>query len=106
MQPIGLTIKHTRKQYSSAGGELMLIHSCREYQALSINRIAAVDDPQQVVAVFEHSFCLCTSMRDNLHADGICILGAADMDLVHVRLFGQAAGLAAILFQRCLSENP
>jgi hypothetical protein len=103
MQPIGLTIKHTRKKYGSASGELMLIHSCRECQALSINRIAADDDPQLVVAVFENSFCLSRSLRDNLQADGICILGADDTDLVHVRLFGQAAGLAAILFQRCIS---
>jgi hypothetical protein len=102
MQPIGLTTKKTRKKYGSACGELMLIHSCRECTALFINRLASDDDPRMVVAVFEGSFRLCTSMRDTLQADGIWLLDAADTYMVHVQLFGQSAGLANQLFQHSM----
>jgi hypothetical protein len=94
MQPIGLTTKHIRKKYGSGCGELMLIHVCCECRALSINRIAADDDPEEVMLIFKNSFRLLTSMREKLHADGICILDAADQEVVYIRLFGQEFGLA------------
>jgi hypothetical protein len=105
MQPIGLTIKFTRKKYGPTRGELMLIHSCKECNRLSINRIAADDDPQMVFTVFEDSFCLSLSRRARLDTDKIFVLDAADRDMVHVQLFGQEAGLAAMLFHSRVSEK-
>ena len=88
MQPIGLTIKLTRKKYGPNRGQLMLIHACKECDALSINRIAADDDPQKAFAVFEDSFYLCCSHRTRLNADNIYILEAVERDMVQVQLFG------------------
>ncbi len=105
MQPIGLTIKFTRKKYGPNRGELMLVHACMECKALSINRIAADDDPQELFAVFEASFLMDTSRRNRLCARNICVLDAVDMDLVDVQLFGHEAGLAAMLFKNRVSET-
>src|SRR5512147_1441348 len=59
MKPIGLTMKRGRNKYQlERSGELMLIHECVECRALSINRIAADDDSETVMAVFEESFAL------------------------------------------------
>src|SRR5512136_742535 len=55
MQPVGLTLKLTRKRYGTERGELMLIHLCAECRHLSINRIAADDDSQTVLTVFDDS---------------------------------------------------
>ena len=47
MRPIGLTMKKSRNKYQiKSRGELMLIHECIECRTLSINRIAADDDPE------------------------------------------------------------
>ena len=54
MQPVGLTLKITPKKDSSAtAGELMLIHQCTGCGKLSINRIAADDDSQTILAVYQ-----------------------------------------------------
>src|SRR5512146_1804775 len=59
MKPIGLTMKRGRNKYQrEARGELMLIHECIECRTLSINRIAADDDSETVMAVFRESFAL------------------------------------------------
>lgn len=105
MQPIGLTLKLTRKKYGPVRGELMLIHSCTECNRLSINRIAADDDPQKLFTVFEDSFCLDTSERSRLSENNICSLDAADRNMVQRQLFGQESGLASMLFQSGVLES-
>jgi hypothetical protein len=94
MQPIGLTIKLTRKKYGSAHGELMLIHLCKECQAVSINRIAADDDPQMLLNVFEDSSRIERDIIDYLESLGIRRLGGADAPLIRFQLIGDQASLA------------
>src|SRR5262245_51293735 len=56
MKPIGLTMKKSRNKYRlESHGELMLIHECMECAALSINRIAADDDSESILRVFQES---------------------------------------------------
>ena len=98
MRPIGLTVKATRKKYGSGHGELMLIHLCTDCTALSINRIAADDDPQKVFDVFEGFFRLDVSTQTRLDAEGIRALTAADSNTVSAQLFGHKADLAEMLF--------
>jgi hypothetical protein len=102
MKPIGLTIKATWKRYGHRQGELMLIHLCTECENLSINRIAADDDPQTLFDVYEDSFRVDTSMRVRLVADDIRILDTTDRDTVRVNLFGQEAEPAEMHFQSSL----
>lgn len=105
MQPIGLTIKHTRKKYGPGRGELMLIHSCKECNNLSINRIAADDDLQNIFTAFEGSFQIAKATYDCLESGGIRLLDEAEAPLVRRQLFGNETRLAEILFQDSLIET-
>jgi cytochrome c2 len=99
MKPIGLTIKRTCKKYDPKRGELMLIHVCKECHNLSINRIAADDNPKNIFAVFEGSFQLERTDQDRLESGGIRLLGKVDIPLVNLQLFGIETSLAEMLFQ-------
>lgn len=90
MRPIGLTIKRSRNKYQSGPrGELMLIHECVECRVLSINRIAADDDPDILLSVFRSSLARNDSTMFEQH--GILKLNAGHYEIVHTQLFGQYA---------------
>jgi hypothetical protein len=103
MRPIGLTVKATRKKYGVGLGELMLIHLCTECETVSINRIAADDDPQTVFAVYEAASRLAAETLSLLDAHAIRVLSAVDENLVRTRLFGQETSLADILFSNVIA---
>ena len=105
MKPIGLTVKATCKKYGPAQGELMLIHQCTECGTISINRIAADDDPQTVFGAFEASFQLDIPIQTRLDANGIRALTAEDGELVRSQLFGGQGNLAEMLFQKDVMEK-
>lgn len=89
MKPVGLTLKRVHKKYpQKAQGELMLIHQCVVCGKVSINRIAADDDTQTVVEVFESSFALDPLQKTQFEQDGIEALGPGDQSIVQVQLFG------------------
>jgi len=89
MKPRGLTLKKSRNKYRlESGGELMLIHECVECGTLSINRIAADDDPESVMNVFSKSLSLGYPIRSVCEDQGITILNAEDMEIVYIRLYG------------------
>jgi RNHCP domain-containing protein len=95
MKPIGLTMKNGRNKYRlDHRGELMLIHQCVECAALSINRIAADDDPSTIIEIFR------TSMESPFHArcveNGIQMLKAQDEDSVYKQLYGGIEVPAAV----------
>jgi RNHCP domain len=91
MKPIGLTLKHTPSKYATeTQGELMLIHQCEECGKVSINRIAADDDTEAILTVFESSQWLDPYTHSLLVEGSIFVLGAAEASLLHRRLFGQA----------------
>jgi hypothetical protein len=89
MQPIGLTLKRRHKKYARFDpGELMLVHRCDECNRLAINRVAADDDNEALLAIF-HSSLQIDQHRERLLADeGITLLGQADRSIVTRRLFG------------------
>ncbi len=94
MRPVGLTLKRSAKKYPGRGqGELMLVHECDDCGKLSINRIAADDDGERVLAVLRQSARLDSSLRARLARDGVEPLSAADVQVVRARLYGvEAAG--------------
>src|SRR5690349_24303189 len=50
MKPVGLTMKTGRNKYKrDTRGELMLIHQCSDCMIVSINRIAADDEPDKIL---------------------------------------------------------
>jgi hypothetical protein len=87
MKPIGLTMKSGRNKYRLGNrGELMLVHECIECGALSINRIAADDDPGAILAVFRVS--LESQIHNGCAGFGIQILSQNDADALHKQLYG------------------
>ncbi len=89
MKPIGLTLKRGRNKYQpEARGELMLIHECTGCGTLSINRIAADDDSETVMAVFRESLSLGHPIRSLCQQNGIVVLNAEHTKIVHTQLYG------------------
>ena len=89
MKPIGLTMKKSRNKYRlEARGELMLVHECIECSAVSINRIAADDDPSIMVSIFSESGLRSDKVNNVLESYGIVILGAEDIGVVQAGLYG------------------
>jgi len=90
MKPIGLTMKKSRNKYRlGERGELMLVHECTECRTLSINRIAADDDSENILTIFQDSFLYGHQMRQLYEEQGIVILGADATEMVCKQLYGQ-----------------
>jgi hypothetical protein len=67
----------------------MLVHACVECGTFSINRIAADDDPEVVLSVFQLSLGL--NQLDFYSQQNITMLGMEDAEVIRVQLFGQVA---------------
>ena len=94
MKPIGLTLKTGRNKYQrEARGELMLVHQCTECRTLSINRIAADDDSETVLAIFQESLALAHPIYALCEENGIVMLKAGDAKIVYTQLYGRLAEL-------------
>jgi hypothetical protein len=90
-------MKKSRNKYRmEAQGELMLIHECIECASLSINRIAADDDPESVLEVFRISFLLAYRIRAELERKGITILNREHAETIYLQLYGQQADAFAL----------
>ena len=93
MEPIGLTTKRSRNKYArERDGELMLIHRCARCDKLVINRVAADDDADQLLALFERGLALDDETRARLAAEGVLPLASDDRGLLQRRLFGPLMG--------------
>jgi hypothetical protein len=90
MKPIGLTLKRSRNKYQpEPRGELMLVHACVGCTTVSINRIAADDDPEAILSIFQSSLDI--DQVGFYNQQGIVMLDVEDAEVVHVQLFGQGA---------------
>jgi hypothetical protein len=88
MRPVALALKQTRKKYGSDQGELMLVHQCLDCGSISINRIAADDDAETILSIFESSMTLNPHVRDQISSSGIQALDESAAPVVRARLFG------------------
>jgi hypothetical protein len=89
MQPIALTVKHTRNKYANrALGELMLVHRCNDCSKLSINRIAADDQAEMIEYVFRESLLLEVAIKEDLNLAQINPLEMDDENLLFTQLYG------------------
>lgn len=87
MRPLGLVLKRTNKKYgNSFTGELMLVHQCLECGKKVINRIAADDDVEAILAVYQASLETPVNAED---IPDVHVLGREDADLVYERLCGR-----------------
>jgi len=74
----------------------MLVHLCVECGRISINRIAADDDPDTILRVFTDSFELDQGFIDRIEASGIKILQQPDHWLVRMRLYGRNSSFLSL----------
>jgi hypothetical protein len=89
MQPMALSLKKTRKKYAGVSrGEVMLVHVCEGCDKISINRIAADDDSETLLDIFERSRSLDTRLKSLLALDDITILEPEDHHMLRAQLFG------------------
>jgi len=68
----------------------MLVHECTECGTLSINRIAADDDPENILTIFQDSFLYGHPMRQLCESQDISMLDAEATEMVCKQLYGQA----------------
>jgi hypothetical protein len=102
MVPVGLTLKKSRDKYAGKQpGELMLVHRCEECGDLSINRIAADDDPQQLLAVFDQKPSSFQQLHQACLAEKITLLQSQDRLIIQAGLFGESAHAAKTLHWVC-----
>lgn len=96
MRPIGLTLKRSRSKYAVDDGELMLIHHCLGCGKLSINRIAADDNAEKLLSVFNSSGEMDPQLLERIDGQDIRLLGRNDLNLVLSRLYGKGESLSQI----------
>jgi len=91
MEPIGLTFKQEgiNKYGEAKQGELMLIHQCLKCNKISINRLAADDNSQVILEVFEKSKQLNPEVINRLTEEGIKILTERDKQEILIQLYGK-----------------
>lgn len=71
----------------------MLIHECVECGSFSINRIAADDDPDSILDVFNDSLSLSRQLLVRCEEQGIMVL--MDLESIYTQLFGQTINASA-----------
>jgi hypothetical protein len=88
MQPIALTFKKSRNKYGTSRGELMIIHQCQACKAISINRIAADDDVDELLSVMKTVSKLSNDQKQLLESFGINPVRYQDYHAVEKSLYG------------------
>lgn len=92
MKPIGLTFK--KEGFDKYGkprqGELMLIHQCQNCGQISINRLAADDESQMVLKIFEESKKLGREILEKIKKENIRLLAKEDEREILSQLFGKS----------------
>ena len=90
MVALGLTFKKVSKRYPGEGqGELMIIHRCTGCGKISINRIAADDNPEALYALGKSCVELPVLFLNNLSAMGIRALDASGFDAAYAQIYGR-----------------
>lgn len=92
MEPIGLTFKHEGVDKFTGQpkqGEILLIHCCLACDKISLNRIAADDEPEEILKILEKSKTLSQDLLEKLEDQNIRILGEMDEDEIKTQLFGK-----------------
>jgi hypothetical protein len=88
MTPIALTFKKEGqdKYGQPRQGEIMLVHQCQKCGDFSLNRLAADDDPETVLRIFENSLVHLPVVDPH-----IVPLVEKDRSEIRTQLFGKAS---------------
>ncbi|MGC8944282.1 MAG: RNHCP domain-containing protein [Minisyncoccia bacterium] len=90
MEPIGLTFK--KGKHNKYGldkiGEILLIHKCTKCGKINLNHLAADDNENEILNVFEKSLLMQKDLREELEKLGIKVLTEEDRKEIERQLFG------------------
>lgn len=91
MKPIGITLKKEGKDKygKERRGEIMLIHECTICRKYNINRIAADDNNNKIMEVFNESLDLSEKEKNAICKNYINLLGPEDRDVIKIGLLGR-----------------
>jgi len=92
MEPIGITLKregHDKYSHTERYGDVMLVHKCAGCGKININRIAADDDTNALMNVFDHSRNLNIGIKTKLAIQGIKLFDESQRGLITERIFGK-----------------
>lgn len=91
MGPIGLTFKHEGldKWGKQRQGELMIIHQCISLDKISINRVAADDNQEKILEIFENSKNLDEEMKNQIKNLSIGLLTDENKQEINTQLSGK-----------------
>ena len=67
----------------------MVVHQCGGCGKFSINRIAADDNPQVILSVFEESKTIAPEIHSQLEKEDIKLLTEKDKEELNAQLFGK-----------------
>lgn len=88
MRPIGLTLKEegVDKYGNKKQGDVMIIHKCEKCGKISINRIAADDDDEEIIELLKNE--IETETKKELESSSIIPLKQIDQEIIKKALFG------------------
>lgn len=91
MEPIGLTFKTSKynKYGSNKVGEILLIHRCTKCGKISLNHLAADDDEEEIIKIFQKSLTMNSDLKKQLLQDNIIVLEEKDLSEVKRQLYGK-----------------
>lgn len=90
MRPVTLTLKRTYKKYPAENrGEIMVVHQCEGCGKISINRIAADDNAEILMNVFENSCGRKVIEKTMLEQNNIDLLTPNDLRILQIQLLGR-----------------
>jgi DNA-directed RNA polymerase subunit RPC12/RpoP len=92
MEPIGLAFKKGKinKYGPSKSGEILLIHRCTKCGKISLNHLAADDNEDEVMKVFQKSLLMNETERKELEKQGIRVAQLDDEKEISTQLFGKS----------------
>lgn len=91
MRPIALTFKNTRvDEYGKQQkGEIMIVHECPKCNKISINRIAADDNPDEIIKLFNITLSINEELKNKLKLMGINVASDKDREEIENQIFGK-----------------
>ena len=91
MAPVGLTFKHegVDKFGAMKQGEIMIVHKCTGCKIYNINRIAADDTPEKIIALFDASLKLSKKEKEKIAKEHIDLCEEKDRKEIMVQLYGK-----------------
>jgi hypothetical protein len=91
MEPVALTLKKSGMDSygNEQKGEIMIVHECPKCHKISINRIAADDNSEEIIKLFNVTLNIDEDLKNKLSLMGINIASDKDREEIEKQIFGK-----------------